>query len=71
MVFKKECKFCKTKIKKKDAHVEVVKQLEFVYPKKTFFCSKECCEKYKAYEEASPKRFSTCPSCAVHPAHLE
>jgi len=65
--FSTKCKLCGSSVKKKDAHIETVKTLEFVYPKKTAFCSKTCCENYKIYEKNCPKRRSLCSMCPTPP----
>ena len=64
---KVKCEFCRTSVKKKSAYVEDVKLLEFVYPKKTYFCDENCCLNYKTYEKSVPKRVSLCSSCPTHP----
>ena len=60
---KVKCEFCKTTTKKKLAYFEYVKLLEFVYPKKAYFCDETCCSNYKTYEKSVPKRVSLCSSC--------
>ena len=60
---KVKCEFCRTSVKKKSAYFEDVKLLEFVYPRKTYFCNEICCLNYKIYEKSVPKRVSLCSSC--------
>ena len=62
-----KCKSCGSSVKNKDAHMESVKLLEYVYPKQTAFCSKKCCQDYKLREENTPKKRSTCSMCPTHP----
>lgn len=60
---KVRCEFCKIPVKKGSAYFEDVKLLEFVYPKKAYFCDETCCSNYKTYEKSVPKRVSLCSSC--------
>ena len=69
--FKVKCEFCKKPIKRKHAYFENVKHLEFVYPKRTPFCDKNCCSKYKEYEINSPRKVSLCSSCPTPPGLLK
>jgi len=65
-----KCQFCKKPVKRKFAHFEKVKLLEFVYPKNTAFCNKNCSLKYKNYELISPRKASLCSSCPTPPGLL-
>ena len=69
--FKIKCEFCKKPIKRKHAYFENVKLLEFVYPKNTPFCDKNCYSKYKDYEINSPRKVSLCSSCPTPPGLLK
>lgn len=64
---KVKCEFCKTSLKRKNAHIKKVKRLEFVHPVKTTFCNKNCCKKYNEYELSAPRKPSLCSMCPVHP----
>ena len=68
---KVKCESCKNLIKRKSAHFEKVKRLEFVHPKNTAFCNETCSSVYKEYEKSVPKRVSLCSSCPVPPAVYE
>ena len=68
---KVKCESCKNSIKRKSAHFEKVKRLEFVHPKNTASCNKDCSEKFKEYSESIPKKPSLCSSCPVPPAVYE
>jgi len=68
---KVKCESCKNQIKRKSAHFEKVKRLEFVHLKNTAFCNKDCSSNYKEYEKSVPKRASLCSSCPVPPAVYE
>jgi len=68
---KVKCEFCKNQIQRKSAHFEKVKRPEFVHPKNTAFCNKDCVSHYKEYEKSIPRRISLCSSCPVPPAVYE
>ena len=65
-----KCEFCRKPIKRKLAYFENVKLLEFVYPKRTPFCDKDCFSKYENYEINSPRKVSLCSSCPTPPGLL-
>ncbi len=60
-----KCHWCGSRLKKRSAFVRDVKRLEFVYPKTTFFCDKNCHNNYVNYEVNSPRKISMCNSCPV------
>tara|TARA_Y100000034_G_C6873831_1_gene399306 strand:- start:541 stop:768 length:228 start_codon:yes stop_codon:yes gene_type:complete len=65
--FNVKCEFCNKSIKKKNAHIENVKMLEFVYPKKATFCNSVCSKNYKTYELNAPRKASLCSMCPTPP----
>lgn len=69
--FTVKCESCKSAIKRKSAHFEKVKRLEFVHPKNTAFCDEDCSSRFKDYSKSIPKRPSLCSSCPVPPAAYE
>jgi len=68
---KVKCEFCKGSIKKKDAHFENVKLMEFISPRDTPFCNKKCASRCKRYEMNAPRKVSLCSSCPTPPALLK
>lgn len=62
---KVKCEWCGSKVKKKDAVIKNIKRLEFVHPKKTFFCSEKCGNNYVNYEYNVPRSISMCSKCPV------
>ena len=66
-----KCESCKNVVKRKSAHFEKVKLLQFVHPKNTAFCNETCSSNFKEYVKSVPRRISMCSSCPVPPAARE
>jgi len=64
---KVKCEFCNKTIKRKDAHIEKVKLVEFVHPKQANFCNSVCYQNYKTYETNAPRKASLCSMCPTPP----
>lgn len=68
---KVKCENCGKTEKRKSAHFEKVKRLEFVHKKNTAFCCEDCASSFKEYSNSIPKRPSLCSSCPVPPSAYE